>query len=399
VNLHSANQPTPANSLTDGSLEGGILITIHRLSFGGADRVAIYLANGFVRAGIPVGIASLRNAGEGEQTLLGLLDKRVFQSSAGPPIGSRHVELARGLPYIRRVVALARPSVVLASSNNMGLITGLSSMQQPGEKRPRYVLKTTNPVIRPCDRSRLRRFYRRRLYGFVFSNFDRILTLSAEERDTLTRMYPSQSGKFGVATNPYVTPEMLEECEQSPRSGPPRILTLARMMPQKRLDVLLLAFARVRRQDCRLTILGDGPERPRLEALAESLGIADRIEMPGFSEQVLPWLRNADLFVLSSDYEGLPAAVFEALACNVPVVTTDCFEGARSLLADATGSSVVPREDIDALAHAVDTSLSDPSRARNLRDIARGYEIEAGIESHLDALRPLLRPNGDVNRS
>jgi glycosyltransferase involved in cell wall biosynthesis len=399
MNLHSANQPAPAHALTDGSLKGGILITIHRLSFGGADRVAIYLANGFVAAGIPVGIASLRNAGEGERTLLGLLEKRVFQSSAGPPIGSRHLELARGLPYIRRLTALARPSVVLASSNNMGLITGLASMRQPGETRPSYVLKTTNPVIRPCDRSRLRKLYRRRLYGFVFSNFDRILTLGAEERDTLTRMYPRQSGKFGVATNPYITPEMLEECDQSPRSGPPTILTLARMMPQKRLDVLLVAFARVRRRDCRLTILGDGPERPRLKALAESLGIADRIEMPGFAEQVLPWLRNADLFVLSSDYEGLPAAVFEALACNVPVVTTDCFEGARSLLTDAAGSAVVPRGDVNALALAIDDSLSNRTRITSLRDIARGYEIEAGIESHLSALRPLLRRNGGANRS
>lgn len=391
--MHSANQPAPANSLTDGSLKGGILITIHRLSFGGADRVAIYLANGFAAAGIPVGIASLRNAGEGEQTLLGLLDKRVFQSSAGPPMGSRHLELVRGLPYIRSLVALARPSVVLASSNNMGLITGLSSVRQTGEKGPRYVLKTTNPVIRPCDRSRLRKFYRRRLYGFVFGNFDRILTLSAEERDTLTRMYPRQSGKFGVTTNPYITPEMLEERQRPPRSGAPKILTLARMMPQKRLDRLLVAFARVRRHDCRLTILGNGPERPRLKALAESLGIADRVEMPGFAEQVLPWLRNADLFVLSSDYEGLPAAVFEALACNVPVVTTDCFEGARSLLDDAARSAVVPRGDVDALAHAIDDSLSTQADTASLRDIARGYGIEAGIESHLEALRPLLRPN------
>src|SRR6476620_570826 len=150
MNFNAANQPAPANSLTDGSLEGGVLMTIHRLSFGGADRVAIYLANGFAAAGIPVGIASLRTAGEGERTLLGLLDKRVFQSSAGPPIGSRHLELARGLPYLRRLTALARPSVVLASSNYMGLITGLASMRHPGEVGPSYVLKTTNPVIRPC---------------------------------------------------------------------------------------------------------------------------------------------------------------------------------------------------------------------------------------------------------
>lgn len=397
--MRSSVQPVSSrSSMTDGSLDGGILITIHRLSHGGADRVAIHLANGFVRTGIPVGIAILRSGGEGEQTLLGLLDKRVLRDDAGPPIGSRHLELARGLPFIRNLVATARPSVVLASSNNMGLITGLSSLRQPGDRRPNYVLKTTNPVIRPFDRGRLRKFYRHRLYGFVFSNFDRILTLSAEERATLSGMYPQQKGKFLVVTNPYITREMFADYKRVPRSRSRRILTLARMMPQKRLDILLTAFARVSRPDCQLTILGDGPERPRLEALAQSLGIADRIEMPGFSEQVLPWLRNADLFVLSSDYEGWPAAVFEALACNLPVVTTDCFEGARSLLADAPRCAVIPRGDVNALAHAIDNSLNSREDTANLRDIARGYGIEAAIESHLNALRPLLRSISDVGK-
>jgi glycosyltransferase involved in cell wall biosynthesis len=287
----------------------------------------------------------------------------------------------------------------LASSNNMGLVTGLSSVRQSGANRPSYVLKTTNPVIRPCDRSRLRKVYRRRLYGFVFSNFDRILTLSAEEQHRLTAMYPRQAGKFSVTTNPYVAAEMLEEFERSPGSSPPRILTLARMMPQKRLDVLLVAFSRMRRQDCRLTILGDGPERARLEALAKSLGIADRIELPGFVEQVLPWLRKADVLALSSDYEGLPAAVFEALACELPVVTTDCFDCARSLLANAPGSAVVAKGDADALADAIDRSLGNRGEKTGLRDIARGYGIEAAIGSHIDALRPLLRPNSSAREA
>jgi glycosyltransferase involved in cell wall biosynthesis len=252
------------------------------------------------------------------------------------------------------------------------------------------VLKTTNPVIRPFDRSRLKKFYRRHLYGFVFSNFGEVLTLSDEERDTLSRLYPQQKGKFLVATNPYITPEMLSGYERVPRSGPPGILTLARMMPQKRLDILLAAFAQVSRPDWTLTILGDGPERPRLEALAKSLGIDDRVEMPGFVDDVVPWLRNADLLALSSDYEGLPAAVLEALACNLPVVTTDCFDGARSLLAHAPGCAVVPRGSPAALAYAIDQSLADRGNVTGLRDIARGYGFEAAIASHLRALRPLL---------
>ena len=89
LNRPLANFPiTGQPAIIDGSLAGGILITIHRLSHGGADRVAMHLANGFARDGIPVGIAVLRSGGEGEQALLDLLDPGIGVSHAGSPIGS-----------------------------------------------------------------------------------------------------------------------------------------------------------------------------------------------------------------------------------------------------------------------------------------------------------------------
>ena len=352
----------------------------------------MHLANGFARDGIAVGIAVLRSGGEGEQSLLDLLDPGIRVGHAGAPMGSRHLELVRGARYLRRLTATARPAVVMASSNNMGLVTGLALRGQKVGGRPKTVMKTTNPVIRPEDRSDLRKLYRRRLYGFVFGNFDRILTLSAEECDVLAKLYPRQREKFQVATNPYVTPEMLRDYDRPQRSGQATILTLARMMPQKRLDLLLAAFARVQPADCKLVIVGDGPERPRLEALAHSLGIADRVNMPGFVDDVLPCLRTADLFALSSDYEGLPAVVLEALACNVPVVTTDSFDAARSMIAGAPRCAVVPLSDVNGFARAIEQSLA--SRAEgDLRHIARGYGFDAAFASHLDALCPLLRSN------
>ena len=307
-------------------------------------------------------------------------------------MGSRHLELVRGARYLRRLTVTARPAVVLASSNNMGLVTGLALRGQKVGGRPKIVMKTTNPVIRPEDRSDLRKFYRRRLYGFVFGNFDQILTLSAEECDGLARMYPRQRDKFAVASNPYVTDAMLSDYDRSTRSRPTTILSLARMMPQKRLDLLLLAFAQIRPADARLIILGDGPERPRLEALAQSLGIADRVNMPGFVEDALPWLRSADLLALSSDYEGLPAVVLEAFACNLPVVTTDSFDAAWSMVGRAPRCAVVPLGDVDALAKAIERSLASSDEG-DLRPIARGYGFDAAFASHLDALRPLLQSN------
>jgi glycosyltransferase involved in cell wall biosynthesis len=375
--------------MSPGSLAGGILMTMHRLSQGGADRVGVLLANGFAKAGIPTGLAILRDAGEGEHALLDMLSPGVSLVSAGPPTGSRHLELIRGLGFIQGQVASAKPSVVLASSNNMGLVTGVAARSRRGGG-PRYAMKVTNPVVRPRDRGAIRTAYRHRLYGYIFEKYDRILTLTEAERQTLSHLYPTFATKFVTTVNAYISPAMLADYEPSRPSGTPIVLTLARMMPQKRLDLLLRAFAQVHCAHSRLVILGDGPGRPVLEQMARSLGIADRVDMPGFVEDVVPWLRRANLFVLTSDYEGLPAALLEALACNVPVVTTDCFDGCKAMLSGQERCAVVARGDVAAIARAIDASLASTDPPKDLREVARAYGIEASVAAHIRALQPLI---------
>ncbi len=366
-----------------------MLITIHRLSQGGADRVMVLLANGLASAGIPTAIVVLRSGGENEKGLLAKLDARIALRYAGSAMGSRHLELIRGAIHIRRQVECARPDVVLASSSNMGLVTGLSARSRSDDK-PRYVMKLTNPVIRPRDDNAVKRLYRRRLYRLIFGRFDKILLLSPLEQVALSRIYPHLRDRFETVANPYVTPAMIAAPLSGAAPAPPLLLTSARMMPQKRLDRLLAAFAQIVDKRARLVILGDGPERPRLLRQAALLGIADRVDLPGYVEDVVPWLQRASLFVLSSDYEGLPAAVIEALACNIPVVTTDCFDMARTLLDKADGCTVVPREDVAGFARAVDQSLRMPGPPKGLPDIALPYRVEAAISAHVDTLKALI---------
>jgi glycosyltransferase involved in cell wall biosynthesis len=372
--------------MDEGALEGGVLMTIHRLSQGGADRVAMLLANGFVAAGIPTGLVVLRSGGEGENALLDLLDSRVVLAHAGDPMGSRHLELVRGARYVRHQIARARPAIVLATSSNMGLVTGLA-VDRKQANGPRLAMKLTNPVLRPCDRSIMRIHYRKRLYDFIFRQYDRILILTDEERRSLASLFPGLSSRFVTVANPYVAPNMTTDRARAPRCG--EILVLARMMPQKRLDRVLDAFAKIPDKTTRLTILGEGPEREPLERQAKALGIGDRVAMPGFVDDVLPWLKRADLFALSSDYEGLPAAVLEALACDVPVVTTDCFEAARTLLDGAPRCAVVPRDDVDAFAAAMSASLTDASTP-DLRGRAEPYRFGPAIAAHAEIMTSML---------
>ena len=369
----------------------GILMTMHRFSQGGADRVGVLLANGFVRAGIPTRIALLRDGGEGDQTLRALADPRVAIVSAGRALRSRHLELVRGVGFLRREIADTRPALVLASSNNMGLVTGIATGPS-ATNGPGFAMKVTNPVVRPHDGGRVRRAYRRGLYRFIFGHYERILVLTEAERDVLVAISPRLADRFHTVANPYIANDLGADGPRERRAGPPHILAIGRMMPQKRLDLLLRAFAQVADGAAQLTILGDGPLRPNLEQLAAKLGIAGRVHMPGFVDDVAPWFRTADLFALSSDYEGLPAALLEALACNVPVVTTDCFAGARALLADAPSCVVTPVGDPVALGAALAAALDREQPAHDLRPISRPYAFDAAIAAHIAALAPLLRP-------
>jgi glycosyltransferase involved in cell wall biosynthesis len=386
------------DSRANGLTERGILMVMHSLSQGGADRVAVLLANGFARAGIPTRIALMRDIAGSQPEIRAMLDPAVGVASAGPALGlplsregpalgHRHLERARGVRFVRSQIAAHSPAVVLAPTDNMGLITALSRRRGQGE--PLFVMKLTNALFRPGSGA-LKTLYRRRLFDFIFKRLDLVLTLSDAEQRQLAGLYPDRAPIFRTVPNPYISPEMIADRSSLDHSGPPRLLAAGRMVAQKRFDLLLDAFARVAHRDARLTILGDGPLRPSLETQARSLGIAERVEMPGYSGDVLSHLRRSDLFILSSDYEGLPAVVLEALASGVPVVTTDSFLASRELLGAAPACEVVPIRDPGALAEAIDRSLAAKPKRDDLQKLAEPYRVDVAIAAHIDALSRLV---------
>ncbi len=108
---------------------------------------------------------------------------------------------------------------------------------------------------------------------------------------------------------------------QTPEAGAKRFVAAGRFVRQKGFDRLIAQFADLPGED-RLTILGDGPERPALQAVCERLGLAGRIEMPGFDNNPWPHYAAADAFLMPSRWEGMPNAALEALACGTPIIAT-----------------------------------------------------------------------------
>jgi len=365
-----------------------VSLILHKFSRGGSDRVAAYLARGFADAGIDVELIVFSRGGEVERVLLDLLGADIPIHYLGRAGAWRAVDLVRGLvPLVRRFRSTS-PDVVISTANNTALVTAIAA-GLAGLWRPRLVLKTTNPIATSRHGGLLRRL-RLFTYRTIFRWTDAVWTLSADESEEMRHEFPRFASLFRDVANPYVTPKMLEPTNRVSKPAQGKIvLSIARLTAQKRLDRLIEAFAWVKAPDAKLIILGEGEDRPELEKLVETLGLRERVSMPGYVKDVSQALHEADLFVLTSDYEGLPAALLEAMAANCPVLTTDCFPSARSLLSKLDGGAIIGDTRPEPLAALMDNFLAGP-RPTKLRDLASSHSIGSGVASHLNELERLL---------
>jgi glycosyltransferase involved in cell wall biosynthesis len=167
----------------------------------------------------------------------------------------------------------------------------------------------------------------------------------------------------------------------------PRLIAMGTLKEQKDYPTLLRAFAALREDvDAQLLILGDGALRAELEAERAALGLDGAVHMPGFLEHPGPYLRHADLFVHSAAWEGFGNVLVEALACGVPVVTTDCPSGPAEILDDGRYGRLVPVADPAALARAMAAALKDPRDAERLKARARDFSVEKAADAYLRLL-------------
>lgn len=171
--------------------------------------------------------------------------------------------------------------------------------------------------------------------------------------------------------------------------APPVILGAGRLTQQKDFPTLFRAFARVRQQRrVRLIVLGEGPLRTDLEALARTLGIAADVALPGFVDNPFAYMARAAVFALSSAWEGLPGVLVEALAVGCPVVSTDCPSGPAEILAGGTYGRLVPVGDSPALAAALNATLDAPLPRDLLQRRAQAFSIDRVVDRYLDVLFP-----------
>jgi glycosyltransferase involved in cell wall biosynthesis len=174
--------------------------------------------------------------------------------------------------------------------------------------------------------------------------------------------------------------------------GPPVILSAGRLAEQKDYPTLINAFARVAAQrPCRLIILGEGRLRKQLQRLVESLGLTDRVSLPGWVENPFAFMSRAALFVLSSRNEGLPGVLIQAMACGCPCVSTACPAGPAEILQNGRLGPLTPVGDAVGLAAAINSVLDRRTDGRTLRERAAHFSAETAVSAYDRLIMSVIR--------
>lgn len=330
-------------------------IFMSALSGGGAERVTCNLANHLSDYGHEVEILTMGDTAAAEPLrdgikYLPLLDKKE-KSNALINNAKRILRLRR---YMKKqtvdayVVMLPVPSILMLSFSRLTKASILMSERAD----PKVYSKTIQ-------------FFLRRLVskasGVVFQTNEVATWYAPHLKRTSSLVIPN-------AINPiFIRPPYEGEREKV-------IVGAGRLTEQKNFPLLIRAFAKVADKfpEHRLVIYGKGGLLESYRNLAAELSVGDRVEFPGFANNMPERLEKASMFVLSSDYEGMPNALMEAMASGLPCVSTDCGGGgARFLIQDGENGLLVPKEDVDALAAAMERVLSDEKLAATIGNNAR----------------------------
>lgn len=172
----------------------------------------------------------------------------------------------------------------------------------------------------------------------------------------------------------------------------PVILAVGRLAPEKDFETLIKAFTLVRQNlPARLVILGEGKERPKLEALIKELRLGNDISLPGFEPNPFKFMKKAAVFVLSSRYEGAPLVLAEALACGCPIVSTDCLNGPAEILENGKWGKLVPVGDVEALAKAILETINNPPDREALKKRGMDFHVDKIGQQWLELINSLTQ--------
>jgi len=362
-----------------------ILVFLHSFGPGGVERVALRLAGAWADAGHDVRLLMGRTDGPEKS----LAPQNLVYDFAPPNPLARPFETLWMVRQLVSAVRRHRPDVLFCAGNTYTIVAALARLIL-GPECPPIVNKLSNSLDRRDLPAPIRFVYR--VWLRLHPRFIEQFVVSSEPmRKEIGNFMRAPSERIAIIPNPVLASADIHELSKNPsteeRGDGRRFIAVGRLTRQKNFPLLLEAFARIARADDRLIIVGDGPERKRLTRKAEKLGVAELVDLPGHKPSVVSLLKTADVFVSSSNYEGMPGAVVEALAAGKPIVATRSSACLSHLLRDGELGQLVPAQNVTGLAEALENAPAQEDLPQSeMRSAAALYTIEQSAQSYVDIL-------------
>lgn len=327
-----------------------ILFVLPRMVTGGVERVTLRLVEGLLEHGHECAFALRRSYGEFLPEAKALCP--VYEVAAGG--------LHQFVPKLAQLIRSWQPSHIVTAFADVGVLTHLA-IKQSGHK-PYWVhgVHGTHDAVTatPGIKGRLRYQLDQYFAAWVYKKAGKVVAVSDGVRADILQRFTVDASQVVTIYNP-----VLDESQFIPKSSttgfstPPKIVALGRLAREKGFDILIDAMTQVV-QPWQLEIWGDGKEKIALQNRIKAVGLQDYIRLCGHTSQPLEILRQADVFVLSSRYEGFGLVLVEALACGCRIVSTDCPHGPREILESGRYGLLVGNENAESLAKGINATLT-----------------------------------------
>lgn len=383
-------------------VSGTVVIFVPTFNVGGVEKNAVFAANALAGAGVRTHFVYARATGP----QFALLDPRVVLHCIEPLFTSRHLNqhatdalscLPQTVRYLRRLRREGPVAVLSFQSNLTALLAAKIA-------RARVLVRISNHPSAVTIGGGLTPRISQALKCVFYRFADRVIANSEENAACYRTLLKREVGVVYTPSSTWLPHERTQpEALHSWLADKtlPVVVGAGRLAREKDFATLIRAFAQaVQTVPARLIVFGEGRLRAELEALAQTLGVADRVSLPGYCQDCARQVAQADLFVLSSLYEGLPNVLVEAVCAGTPCVSTRCQSGPTEILLDGAGGDLVPPEDVAALGQAIVRNLSDRAYALAHRDAARAacerFHPDAITQDYLRIARAMLSQDAPV---
>ncbi len=356
-----------------------IALLLPNLRGGGAQRVMITLANEFAKRNFQTDLVLVKQIGPFSKYVSS--DVNVFDLNATRALTS--------LPGLVQYLRQRSPCGLLSTLAGTNVVAALSHLISGSEAT--LALRETNPVSIASNRySSLKGKVIHLFLFWAYRYADYVIGISKGMTNDIVDVFGLPSNKTVTIYNP-LDPTQRSHTntngEDIISGDTPTVLGMGRLVVEKDFSTLIRAFSRVRSErSSRLYILGEGENRRTLEKVAESCGVQSDVHMPGFAEDPFAYMKSADVFVLSSRWEGFGNVLVEAMACGTPVISTDCPTGPSEILENGKWGQLVPVGDEEAMAEAIRTTLDGAQDSIDPTRRAEDFHVKGIADKYLQTL-------------